>query len=1088
MGPLRAEAIGRLAARVEALWKVVWPLFDVKTVFPLTVPMLALLVSGRLALATVAESPRWVMSLDGPWQFQRGPLPTNAWKTVPVPSTFQEHEGHGFHGVGWYRREIAPFELPPGRRVLLHFEAAATAAEGWWNGERLGTDVGGWAPFRFDGTDLARRGVAGQPHEVRVRLDEKVGHNTQGFLTIIEPHFGGLWQPVKLLGVPETYVDDLCLHAYGNPLTHRLELHLPLSGSLTSRVDSVRVRRRPRGATGWPVETTQAWPGVADAPLEIPAPGALRWSPESPAIEELEIEILSRGSVLDRVSARAAFRDLQARGDHLSLNGRPLNVRGLLNWGYYPPRLAPQTDEARFRRDIEFARACGFNTLKFCLWVPPKRFLELCDELGMLAWMEYPTWHPQLTPEHLDDLRREYLEFFHHDRGHPSVILRSLTCETGAGADLAVIQELYNLAHRTIPGAVVEDDSSWIGWNRVHDFYDDHPYGNNHTWVKTLAGFREHILAHGPKPLVLGECMAADTWFDRRPLLERVGTNRPYWVPGFFDAMGAWEQQMEGIAGPGGLEALAVESRHYAMLMRKFQVEAFRREIPYGGYVVSVIRDFSTAAMGLLDYMDQPKWSPTDWAWQGNTMCLLQTENDRRSFFAGEAFRAEVLLSHFGSQSLRDAELTVAVREASGDNRVLHQVQESIPSQNCGTLTRPVKVEFKLPPASAPRRLWVSAALRSAALNYSNSWPVWLLPRPATGWEQRIWLHGSVSDELARALFPGLSRGSAPQSGQVAVASRFDAALVRFLEQGGRVLFLPDGERGSFPLNAHWFLRGAPYVPEHPLTRRVPRECWVELQHFDLAGRVIPELGYLDQIDPVLLLWDTHDLKTVKTHGLLFETRAAQGRLLVSALRHQADWNAAGQWLLPELVEHLAAGPQPRHALTDSTWRRLKEKLREEKLDLSGRTWHFKPDPNAEGVTQGWASPALTLDDTWKEIRVGQHWESQGFPALDQWAWYRLRVTVPATWTDRPIYLSFEGVDDMYELYLDGQLVARRGDIATRQDTFNEKFSHDLTARVRPGGQHDIAVRVYDWYGGGGIFRPVTLGTAPFSPEAQLLK
>jgi hypothetical protein len=25
-----------------------------------------------------------------------------------------------------------------------------------------------------------------------VRLDEKVGHNTQGFLPVVEPHFGGL--------------------------------------------------------------------------------------------------------------------------------------------------------------------------------------------------------------------------------------------------------------------------------------------------------------------------------------------------------------------------------------------------------------------------------------------------------------------------------------------------------------------------------------------------------------------------------------------------------------------------------------------------------------------------------------------------------------------------------------------------------------------------------------------------------------------------------------------------------------------------------------------------------------------------------
>lgn len=886
--------------------------------------MAALLATGwPVPAATGTIAPRQAISLNGPWQFQRDQAPTNQWKQVPVPSTFQEHEGNAFHGVGWYRREVAPFALPPGQRVLLHFEAAATAAEVWWNGQRLGNHLGGWTPFRFDVTDLVRQAAAGRPHEVRVRLDEKVGHNTQGFLTIIEPHFGGLWQEVKLLLVPETYIDDLQLHTYGNPRTDRLELQVPLAGPSPTQVDTLRVRRRPRGETAWSSETTLAWSNAPAARLEIPVPNARRWSPEAPQLDELEIEIRAQGQLLDRVPARAAFRQFEARGDHFRLNGQPVSVRGVLNWGYYPPQLAPYPDEARFRRDLEFARASGFNTMKFCLWVPPRRFLELCDEMGVLAWMEYPTWHPQLTRDHLADLRREFVEFFHYDRNHPSVVLRSLTCETGDGADLSVIQELYDLAHREIPGAVVEDDSSWIGWNRVHDFYDDHPYGNNHTWNKTLAGFREHILAHGPKPLVLGECIAADTWFDRQPVLDRVGTNRPYWVPGFFDPMGDWEKRMERLAGPGGLAPLAADSRHYALLMRQYQVETLRREIPYGGYVISVLRDFPTAAMGLLDYSDQPKWTPAQWAWQGDTMCLLRTESDRRSFFAGETFRAEMLLSHFGVQTLRDAELTVVVREDTGDQKVLHQARQKIASQNRGTLTRPIKLGFNLPATQTPRRLWVSAQLKSPALNYENTWPVWLVPRPAEGWTQRVWLHPSVSAESARALFPGLPRSPQPQPGQVMLASRFDDALVRSLEQGGRVLMLPDGQRRSFPLNAHWFLRGAPYVPEHPLTQRAPRAFWIELQHFDLARSVIPDLGYLEQIAPVLLLWDTHDLKTVKTHGLLFETRVGQGRLLVSALRHHESWNAAGQWLLPELIEHLATGPVPQQTLTESTLRSL---------------------------------------------------------------------------------------------------------------------------------------------------------------------
>jgi hypothetical protein len=296
------------------------------------------------------------------------------------------------------------------------------------------------------------------------------------------------------------------------------------------------------------------------------------------------------------------------------------------------------------------------------------------------------------------------------------------------------------------------------------------------------------------------------------------------------------------------------------------------------------------------------------------------------------------------------------------------------------------------------------------------------------------------------------------------------------------VLLLPDGQKHSLPLSQHWFLRGAPWV-----TAESAREWLVDLQHFDLAGPVVPDLAYLDQVDPILMLWDTHDLKTVKTHGLVFETRAASGRVLVSALRHDGTNNAAGAWVLARLLKTLAEGPSPTypHALAPATWRHLKEKLGEAKQDLTQREWRFKPDPNELGVREGWANAAL--DETWKPIKVGQAWEAQGWPALDRWAWYRITVEIPEAWKGRAVYLNFEGVDDMYELFVDGQFVTRRGDAATKQDTFNEKFSHDLTTRLTPG-KHTIAVRVYDWYGAGGIFRPVTLGTTGFAPGLDILK
>jgi hypothetical protein len=885
---------------------------------------------------------RQTISLDGDWLFQRDGAKSDEWKTVKVPSSFDQHEGVEFHGVGWYRKVIPALSLPAGKRVMLHFQAAATEAEVWWDGQRVGTHLGGWTPFRFDVTELVRKAAAGWPHELRVRLDEKVGHNTQGFLPIIAPHFGGLWQSVELLIVPETYCDDLNLLAVGDLKTGEIQLDVPLCGRLPAAEKSLAVRCRLRGEKEWitpPLQTTLSGDRIqASAKLASPRP----WSPDEPNLYELELVV--GGEEGDRVFTSVGFRTIEAFGPELRLNGQPLQVRGVLNWGYSAPLVAPNPGEAVWRQEIEFAQRRGFNAMKFCLWIPPKRYFELADELGMLVWVEYPTWHPTLTKQFIGPLRREFNEFFHYDRNHPCVILRSLTCETGPSAELAVLQSLYDLAKSTIPGALVEDDSSWIGWNRVHDFYDDHPYGNNHTWVQTLRGFNEYILAHGLKPLLLGEAIAADTWIDRKALAARLGGKRgteevvgkpsstsknrsrqpppstsaaPWWAPGCFDEIPRWLERMGKAAGPVSSEQLRIDSLRYGMLMRKFQIEACRREIPYSGYNVSVIRDFSTASMGLIDYLGRPKWSEADWAWHGDTMCLLKTDADCRSFVGGGRLRGEILLSHFGQKPIAKGELEVVLQDMANPQEVVQRCKVNDVGQNVGTLARLAELDWLLPATEEPRHLVLRATLRTARGEFCNTWPLWVVPASHPDWAGKVRLHSSISDEVASELFPRAQRFGRDDAESVVVATRLDKDVVRLLETGGRVLLLPDGGKESFPLAEQWFLRGAPFVAKHPLSGRVSHDLLVELQHFDLAGPVAPDIGYLDAIDPILMLWDTHDLKTVKTHGLVFESRVGKGRLLVSALRHAGRENAVGRWLLRVFVDQLKSSVVPKHKLDD---------------------------------------------------------------------------------------------------------------------------------------------------------------------------
>jgi len=77
---------------------------------------------------------------------------------------------------------------------------------------------------------------------------------------------------------------------------------------------------------------------------------------------------------------------------------------------------------------------------------------------------------------------------------------------------------------------------------------------------------------------------------------------------------------------------------------------------------------------------------------------------------------------------------------------------------------------------------------------------------------------------------------------------------------------------------------------------------------------------------------------------------------------------------------------------------------------------------------------------------------------------------------------------DHYELYVNGKLAGSGGDIKAKTTAFEERKSHAITKFITPGETTHIAVRVYDWYGAGGLFRPVTIGSARIGSRNGFLK
>jgi hypothetical protein len=651
-----------------------------------------------------------------------------------------------------------------------------------------------------------------------------------------------------------------------------------------------------------------------------------------------------------------------------------------------------------------------------------------------------------------------------------------------------------------IPGAIVEDDSSWISWNRVHDFYDDHPYGNNHTWIETLGKLRYYIAAREAKPLALGEAIAADSWtVPTNEVLAHAESSSAHGV-WFATANRAWIEAFSEIAKSRDRvfrpDLLEPQSIHYGMLMRKYQIEAFHCQFPTGAYVVSVIRDFPKAAMGLIDFNNQPKNSIEDWAFHGTSMILLLTENDRRSFQSEELFPI-LLIPKDLSQQHPNSKLNAALIDQHG-----HLIWSASTAVEANDGMTPVEFKTRMPQVDRPSRFLLQSTWDIGDSTIRNEWPVWVFPSVAP--PIKVAVHSSACD-FANAHFEQL-RLIKDASSKIVFTRKLDQELLSALDRGAKVFMIPDGGSGSFPIYDHWFLRGSvavmagadedwhlPFHVKVAAAANVELNGLVELQHFDLAGPVVSNLGhYQDLIDPLVLLWDNHDQRDVRTHGLAFRMEFGEGgALFVSSLNFVGDSNSAGKWLLHQLLKQLELEHESDLRMNREirlvTSARLIKELGRKTIELHRDEWQFQPDPTVTGLTDGWYQPDFD-DSHWARIRIDRHWEGQGYPDLDHWAWYRTKINLPANWDSSTTYLNVTGIDDYADIYLNGEKVASVGDIEKQETAFDLRRSIDISAHAKANEQIQISIAVYDWFGAGGIFRPISISAHPLADEPPILK
>lgn len=355
-------------------------------------------------------------------------------REIVVPFAYQSRlSGIGTpesHPVVWYARRFTVPDEWAGRRVRLHFGAVDYRSQVWVNGIPAASSAGGYVPFSADITPL----LAAGGNTLVVRVEDRDDPAQPRGKQSVAPRPRGCWYS-RVTGIWQSvWLEPLAdLHTAGLWLLPDIEREMVRVGVTPSLLRAgVKVRATVSLSSTYvagaeaeislpaaPVRQKGPHPGILW--LEVPVRRPLLWSPEEPDLYQVAVEMEEAGAVVDRVESAFGMRQVSTAGGRFCLNGRPYRLKLALDQGYWPDGLYTAPSDRHLRRDVELARALGFNGVRKHQKIEDPRFYYWADRLGLLVWAEMPSAFAA-TPEAMAAVADEWQRAVLRDRNHPSIV------------------------------------------------------------------------------------------------------------------------------------------------------------------------------------------------------------------------------------------------------------------------------------------------------------------------------------------------------------------------------------------------------------------------------------------------------------------------------------------------------------------------------------------------------------------------------------------------------------------------------------------------------------------------------------------
>ncbi len=446
-------------------------------------------------------------------------LVPSAWELIPAL--------HNYRGRAVYETQIECGGSSAGSSVRFRFGGVSFWAKVYLDGALIGEHYNAFTAF-----DAIARNVPYGVHHLQVEVDSRFSAESTLHFGNDYYSYGGITRPVDVEYLGDVYVRQL----HVTPIRTADGWQAKAEAVVASLADApivcdVRLAVADNEVC---VEDVEIAPGKETVVIQvIDCPDVQPWSVDAPVMYSASAVIEAEGEPVDDLRDRIGFRTVEVKGKDILFNGKKLIIKGFNRHEEYGPFGCTIPVEA-MAHDICLMKDMGANAVRTCHYPNDPRFLDLCDEMGLLVWeeshargiQEHTMRLPNFMPQHMQNTREMVAQHYNHPAIFIWGCLNECADDTDYGADC--YRQTYRLldeldTSRPMTAALLEraggkvfGDSDVVSVNIYPRWYHNTPVkdGMDRKMAEIAAG------GGGDKPLIISEIGAGAVYGYHDPIGE----------------------------------------------------------------------------------------------------------------------------------------------------------------------------------------------------------------------------------------------------------------------------------------------------------------------------------------------------------------------------------------------------------------------------------------------------------------------------------------------------------------------------------------------------------------------------------------